>query len=645
MLELASGWRGAPSALDAFAVAVDAAVLRDEPVLLGAWRAPGATRLDDQGRLLAEGAVVRALDLTRFDPRRPWLLDAHAGAAPSLLLSEHPAVAEVVEEEAGRRVADGAGESAYGRAAGTNGIPSRARLDPVLLTEARRAERSGAELPDLLGIRGGADLDSWALELAPAGHRQPVTRYLSALRRARPDLRRRFSQVPGADSEPLARWALDRSTRASVLDTDLLARAARATFDAHERDVPVPDDPVQEGVNLVGYLTGELGVGVSARLVDDALQQAGVPTSTFDVARELRSRREAQFRTSEPILRRTSLLCVNAVDTGAVVQQLGPMLQRTRVIGMWYWELEEFPESHRAGFAHVDEVWAATDFMRDAIAKHAGDTPVRTVSPPLPQAGEDPGVVPARLGIPTDRPWFLFTFDFLSLAARKNPYGLVDAFTRAFDDLATGDRPTLVIKTINADAYPADAERLRLQVAGRTDVMMLDTYLDNHERHVLVTHCTAFVSLHKAEGLGLTIAEAMAWGKPVVLTGYGGVMQFCNERNSFLVDWRPGFVEETSGPYRRGMAWAEPDLDHAASLMRAVIDDPDRAAAVGVQAATDIRELHNAEVAGVRMREVLREGEESWVAAEARGPGSPPEPAVPGLLRRRRSRTRRHDPS
>ena len=294
------------------------------------------------------------------------------------------------------------------------------------------------------------------------------------------------------------------------------------------------------------------------------------------------------------------------------MREIGDQIDGSRVVGMWYWELEEFPSLHHIGFRHVDEVWAATDFMRDAIARHSGQIPVRTVTPPLPQADTNPGALPARFGIPHDRPWFLFTFDFLSQATRKNPFGLVEAFIRAFGDQHSPHQPVLVIKSINADKQPAQAERLRLQVTGRSDVLLLDTYLDHDERHVLVANCTCFVSLHKAEGLGLTIAEAMAWGKPVIVTAYGGVMQFCNDRNAFLVDWTPGQVDETTGPYKKGMTWAEPDLDHAAALMRLVLDDPESGQSRGQHAARDVRELHNPQAAGRAMRKVLDEGNQQW---------------------------------
>lgn len=596
----AADWRVAGRALDLFAATADVTVLRDPSLLATAWRAIGETAAGDDGRVHVQGSPLRAIDLTSFDPRSAWIIDAHADGTPRLLLSEQPALAEMVHSAAGTLLADEV------RAP----VPSWARLDRALRSEARRAQDAGADLPDLVGL-GGPDLTEWALGLVPEDAPRPVARYLAAVRHGRADLQQAFREVPGPDATGLARWAQKSGVHEPFYDGALLARAATATLLAQPPGMPGRRQ-LGRGVNLVGYLAGELGLGESARLVDSALQAAGVPTSTHDVSRDLASRRRADYRRSEPTIYRTSLICLNGAETAAVAPALRSLLKRTRVVGMWYWELEDLPESYRAGFQFVDEIWTATDFMREAIAKHAGDVPVRTVTPPLPQAGDDPGVVPQEFDIPSDRPWFLFTFDFLSMALRKNPYGLVEAFTRAFAHLSPGERPALVIKTINADRAPSDAERLRVQIAGRTDIRFIDAYLDNEQRHVLVSNCTAYVSLHKAEGLGLTVAEAMAWGRPVITTAYGGVMQFCTSDNSLLVDWRRGQVEQTSGPYAEGMAWAEPDLDHAARLMRQVVEEPARAAAVGMRAAEDIRVLHNARVAGRAMRDSLDEGDELW---------------------------------
>lgn len=621
--ELAADWRTAPTALDVVALSTGIPVADAATagvVLVGPRRMVSAVTTDAAGRANAGGLPITALDLHALDPRTPWLLDAATRTMPRARLSEHPVLARLVHEEAAARLADEAslrGLPGVGPEAVQSG-PDRA--DPILLSEARRAHLVGGQLPDLLGLGVGPDLEAWALASVPAGDPLPVARYLAAVRAARPDLQQAFPRVPGPDAIRLARWATRSGVREPGHDAGLLRRAAVATTARRAAAPATAPGGTSEGVNLIGYLAGELGLGVSARLVDSALQAVGVATSTLDVGRSLQSRQGASYRRSEPVRHATSLLCVNAAETLDLAPGLGAVLGDTRVIGMWYWELEEFPATYDGAFAYVDEVWVATEFMRRAVAARAGDTPVRTVMPPLPQAGEAPPL-PTRFGIPTERPWFLFTFDYFSVAERKNPRGLVEAFTRAFRDRPVDQRPTLVIKSINAGRDPSEAERLRLLVAGRDDVVMVEEYLANDERHALVAHCTAYVSLHRAEGLGLTVGEAMAWGKPVIATAYGGVTDFCTAENSFPVDWRPTVVTETVGPYREGMVWADPDLDHAAALMRAVVDDPARAEAVGRRGAADIRVRHSPEVAGVHMRTVLSEGDARWRAARTEGPG------------------------
>jgi len=298
----------------------------------------------------------------------------------------------------------------------------------------------------------------------------------------------------------------------------------------------------------------------------------------------------------------TTLLCVNADMTPTIAASVPSLLKSSYRIGMWYWEVEEFPASQHEGFRHLDEVWVATDFVRAAIEPFS-PVPVRTITPPLPQPRPAPQRTRAELGLPV-RPYFLFTFDYLSTAERKNPWGLVDAFEAAF---APGTGPLLVIKSINAAQRPDQAERLRLRVAGSGDVLLLEDYLSAQDRDALVAMCDCYVSLHRSEGLGLTMAEAMAWGKPVIATGYSGNLQFMTEENSFLVPWTPTTIPAGSEPYPQGGVWAEPDLDAAASLMRLVVGTPDVAAARGARAAADLVALHSPEVVGRRIAARLAE--------------------------------------
>jgi glycosyltransferase involved in cell wall biosynthesis len=395
------------------------------------------------------------------------------------------------------------------------------------------------------------------------------------------------------------RWAREHGTDEGY-PAELLNLPASGTAPQSSpppRRAPTIRRGLVPGVAVLGYLRGELGIGESARLMVAALQAAGVPHAAVPIEQGLLSRRSSGGDPPTPAAAATrfdtSLVCVNADLTPAVAAAVPELFDGRRRIGMWYWEVEEFPRSQHGGFDHVDEVWVATDFVRRAVEPHS-PVPVRIVTPPLPQRGAEPTLTRADLGLP-DRPLFLFSFDFLSTAERKNPWGLIDAFRLAF---APDEGPVLVIKSINADRRPAAAERLRLHAAGHPDVLLLEEYLDAAGRDALVALCDVYVSLHRSEGLGLTMAEAMARGKPVIATGYSGNLQFMTEENSFLVPWVPVAIPPDAEPYPAGGTWADPDLPAAAAAMRLVIQRPDVAAARGARAAADIATLHSPAAAG-----------------------------------------------
>ena len=457
---------------------------------------------------------------------------------------------------------------------------------------------AGSGPPDPFDRERAEDLREWLTDAAPDGG---PGRYLCAIHRTGPDLQRVLPNVPGTHTPGFLDWVRHHGTAegypTEVVDL-ALARMDPPRPPRRGRAVP--------GVNVVGFLRGELGIGESARLMLSALRAAQVPCTTVAIDRHLASRQNAAFdevlaQPEQPAFD-TSLICVNADLTQTVAATIPELLDRSYRIGMWYWEVEAFPAEQHGGFAHVDEVWVATDFVRAAI-EPTSPVPARTITPPLPQRGAAPTITRAELGLP-ERPIFLFSFDYLSTAERKNPEGLVYAFTSAF---APGDGPVLVIKSINADRRPGEAERLRLRAAAEADVVLLEEYLDASHCDALVALCDCYVSLHRSEGLGLTMAEAMAWGKPVIATNYGSNLQFMTDENSFLVPWRPTTIPAEAEPYPAGGVWADPDLDAAARLMRAVIDEPEIALARGARAAADIATMHSAAVAGQQIKARLDE--------------------------------------
>lgn len=249
-------------------------------------------------------------------------------------------------------------------------------------------------------------------------------------------------------------------------------------------------------------------------------------------------------------------------------------------------------------FALVDEVWAISEFSRRAIAA-ATEKPVFAFPLPVVAPQARPGLDRATLGLPGGF-LFLFCFDFASITERKNPHGLIRAFSAAF---APGEGPTLVLKAVNGTSGLADLEALKLHAAERPDIMVIDRYLDHDEIAALMAACDCYASLHRSEGFGLTMAESMALGKPVIATGYSGNLDFMDDRTAYLVPWTEGVVPANCAPYPEGARWAEPDLDAAAQLMRRVVEHPDEAAAVGARAQHAVLTEHGLAARAAILRE------------------------------------------
>ena len=325
-----------------------------------------------------------------------------------------------------------------------------------------------------------------------------------------------------------------------------------------------------------------------------------------------------------------NVLCVNADSTPRFARDAGQAFFAGRhTAGYWFWEVEQFPDAMRPAFDVVDEVWTATDFIAGAV-RSMNARPVFTIPLPVPVPQYSPHITRATLGLP-DRFIFLLVFDFLSIVERKNPRGLIDAFTRAF---APEEGPLLVLKSINGDLRLAELERLRAAVGNRRDVRIVDTYYSDEEKNALLGACDCYVSLHRSEGLGLTMAEAMALGKPVVATGYSGNLHFMTPENSYMVDYVRTPVPPGCDPYPTSASWADPNLDQAAAYLREVVERPEQAARRARQGQQDVLERHNrqASARAIFARvEAIRRERRSRVVGLPRPSETATTGALPGL--------------
>ena len=326
-----------------------------------------------------------------------------------------------------------------------------------------------------------------------------------------------------------------------------------------------------EPIYVVGALRTASGLGESARMSLKALRAAGRDAWGIDVGTLLMqddAPQDYQFPEAGAAEGPgTLILYVSAPLMALVMLRLGARrLKGKTVIGYWAWELPDIPRDWHAGFRHVHEVWVPSEFTARAIARHS-QVPVRVIPYPVPPP--DARLVPA----PGARRVLsvLTVFNIASSFARKNPLAAVEAFQRAF-----GDNPQcrLIVKASHAEAYPAGWRQLRNLARRNSNITLLDGLLPEAAMSRLILECDILLSLHRSEGFGLTLAEAMYYAKPVVATAWSGNADFLGAENSCPVAYHLVPASDPQGTYDHpALLWAEPDIEDAARKLRALAAD------------------------------------------------------------------------
>jgi len=358
---------------------------------------------------------------------------------------------------------------------------------------------------------------------------------------------------------------------------------------------------VPRGVNILSHFSYPSGIQQAALFTKRALENAGFGVSCRDVSAfpcfDVEDR--APFLGLEvfPV----TIINVAPQPYFSVAYERGGLLRRSGIyrIAYWAWELDAIPEEWVELTPLLDAIWAPTGFVADAFRQRM-PLPVHEVLPGV-ELSEIEKVTKADLGIPAANYVFLFMFDMCSQMVRKNPLALIKAFRTAF---GRSDNATLVIKVSRGRSHPEDFSALE-QAAREAGVIVVDEVLSRARAYGFIQMCDCFVSLHRAEGFGLCLAEAMLMGKPVIATNYSGNLAFMHPGNSLLVDYTLAEIADDNPIYKAGNHWAEPSIEHAASLMRSCYDHPERAAALGATGQAEAKEKLSLKAAGQRVAEQL----------------------------------------
>ena len=374
-------------------------------------------------------------------------------------------------------------------------------------------------------------------------------------------------------------------------------------------------------VRLYGHLCAAFGLAGGAKATARALRAAGCSVLPIDLVLPT----HAALANSSELTSKSSLSDLAAVDAAEGVAEVGgagvadsamvhvdlvhtnpnvlasspELLANHQLtapvrIGYWAWELEEFPRGWERFFADYQEIWCPSSFTAQALAQRA---PVPVVAVPhLPDWPRLERLNAERFSQPaqesSERPFTFFTlFDYWSTVERKNPLGVIEAFETAFprDDPA-GPAVRLTIKTSSSEQFLDKAAALRRRTAHDPRMQWLDALLPQDQLDALYLKADALVSLHRAEGFGLTLAEAMGMGIPVIATGYSGCMDFMPPGSGCLIPWSMQPIPRTFGDYVAGAYWAEPSIKDAAAAMRQLACDPAWSRQLGQQGRSVVSE-------------------------------------------------------
>ena len=345
------------------------------------------------------------------------------------------------------------------------------------------------------------------------------------------------------------------------------------------------------GLAVAGELGSPTGLGAAARSLAAGAQILGFGGEGVTLG-------VGKVPLGQPPEGAALLLAVNAPSLALMLARAGGgFLRHRRVIGAWAWELPVVPPGWAAGGRYVHEVWAPSDFVGQALQRILPQH-VRRVPYPLALCGLPPAAPAASLGLPAEAVVTVMVLSLGSSFTRKNPLAGIAAFRRAF-----GKRPDqmLLIKLSGARAFPREAARIEAEAG--PNIRVIGGTWPPERMAALAARADIVLSLHRAEGFGLVLAEAMLRGKPVVATGWSGNLDFMDEKSAALIGYDLVPVADASGIYKplTGAFWAEPDIEHAASWLRRLGDDAALRAALGARA----RDHARSRLDGTAMREAL----------------------------------------
>lgn len=354
------------------------------------------------------------------------------------------------------------------------------------------------------------------------------------------------------------------------------------------------------GINIASHFKHQNGITEGARLAAKAARKVGIATNLNELRTYCASPYDKNILSDQLTTDNSYPVNIFHIDPGSMdnISRVHghKIFEKKLNIGYWAWELSEFPDEYIRNFDYVEEIWTPSDFARDAIMMKS---PVPVLTMPHPVQFEIEGKTErSDFNIPEKTFIFLCMYDYGSNQDRKNPHAAIDSFLKEFSDNSSVH---LLIKVHNAkDEFP-DFINLKEQVSTMSNISILNVTLERQQIYELIKCCDVFVSLHRSEGFGLGLAEAMYLQKPVVSTNWSAPAEFIDENNGCPVNYELVKLENDAGHYRAGQVWANADTDHAAYQLKKLFEDENLYRKLALNAADTIKEKFSFDAVGNMM--------------------------------------------
>lgn len=352
---------------------------------------------------------------------------------------------------------------------------------------------------------------------------------------------------------------------------------------------------LKPGLSIIGYVNSEIGLGETARQMSFACDRARVACSLVDLPLQDRNHETAFRSLCQPVADRRVSLVISGMDQ--VHHLLAKMRDGRLRVAYPFWELPEIPAEFRPGLEKMDELWAPSRFIATCL-EGAASKPVRLIRQPVAL----PIVAPPEK-LRGDKLLFFTFFDFGSYFHRKNPMGTIAAFKAAFHGRKDVE---LVIKVRGKDKAGARSQLVNA-VGSDARIRLIDATLSRHEMSALMAQADAFVSLHRSEGFGFGAAEALAHGKAVIATDWGGSTDFIQEATGYPIAYKLRPLRPGEYIHGEGQHWAEPSLDAAVAAMRRVDSHPDEGYAKALEGYKLLSRQHSHAVVGAEIARAVSE--------------------------------------